>query len=163
QKSRGKSQLDTGKANSSDKDHSGRVKMSSNASYWSSPSSEDRGYYKYLCLLDLELLDDELEKEEFIGLYWLINNKPELGQISHIEAHHWSSQAIKPRGCEEARKNDWVYFRITHTTSTNVSITDCHAGNPCEFICDPRAQNHSPMIEDLYGYDWQERGKQGKA
>ncbi|GKE55113.1 hypothetical protein Tco_1490269 [Tanacetum coccineum] len=43
QKSRGKSQLDTGQANSSDKDHSGRVKTSSNASYWSSPSSEDRG------------------------------------------------------------------------------------------------------------------------
>ncbi|GJW92276.1 hypothetical protein Tco_0169829 [Tanacetum coccineum] len=37
--------------------------------------------YKYLCLLDLELLDDELEKEEFIGLYWLINNKPELGRL----------------------------------------------------------------------------------
>ncbi|GKB83136.1 copia protein [Tanacetum coccineum] len=43
QKSKGKSQLDTGKANSSDKDPSGRVKTSSNASYWSSPSSEDRG------------------------------------------------------------------------------------------------------------------------
>ncbi|GKC48273.1 reverse transcriptase domain-containing protein [Tanacetum coccineum] len=43
QKSKGKSQLDTGKANSSDKNHSGRVKTSSNASYWSSPSSEDRG------------------------------------------------------------------------------------------------------------------------
>ncbi|GJU97557.1 hypothetical protein Tco_1326828, partial [Tanacetum coccineum] len=42
-KSRGKSQLDTGKANTSDKDYSGRVKTSSNASYWSSPSSEDRG------------------------------------------------------------------------------------------------------------------------
>ncbi|GJX99136.1 reverse transcriptase domain-containing protein [Tanacetum coccineum] len=38
--------------------------------------------YKYLCLLDLELLKDELEKEEFIGLYWLINNKPELVDIS---------------------------------------------------------------------------------
>ncbi|GKB18487.1 hypothetical protein Tco_0852410 [Tanacetum coccineum] len=37
---------------------------------------------KYLCLLDLELLDDELEKEEFIGLYWLISNKPELEDIS---------------------------------------------------------------------------------
>ncbi|GJZ20005.1 reverse transcriptase domain-containing protein [Tanacetum coccineum] len=43
QKSKGKSQLDTGKANSSDKDHSGRVKMSSNASNWSRPSNEDRG------------------------------------------------------------------------------------------------------------------------
>ncbi|GJS61501.1 reverse transcriptase domain-containing protein [Tanacetum coccineum] len=52
------------------------------------------------------------------------------GQISHIKAPHWSSQAIKPRGCEEAHENDWVYSRITHTTSTNVSITDCHAGNP---------------------------------
>ncbi|GKC29846.1 hypothetical protein Tco_1037140 [Tanacetum coccineum] len=30
----------------------------------------------------LELLDDELEKEEFIGLYWFISNKPELVDIS---------------------------------------------------------------------------------
>ncbi|GJX60925.1 hypothetical protein Tco_0292315 [Tanacetum coccineum] len=38
-----KVKLDMGKANTSDKDYSGRVKTSSNASYWSSPLSEDRG------------------------------------------------------------------------------------------------------------------------
>ncbi|GJW45249.1 hypothetical protein Tco_0074048 [Tanacetum coccineum] len=39
---------------------------------------QSQPHYKYLCLLDLELLDVELEREEFIGLYWLIYNKSEL-------------------------------------------------------------------------------------
>ncbi|GJT66874.1 hypothetical protein Tco_1018354 [Tanacetum coccineum] len=34
-----------------------------------------------------------------------------------------------------------------------VTITDCHAGNPCVHICDPRVENYSPMIESLYGRD----------
>ncbi|GKF03913.1 hypothetical protein Tco_0034581, partial [Tanacetum coccineum] len=34
-----------------------------------------------------------------------------------------------------------------------VTITDCHAGNPCVHICDPRVENYSPMIENLYGRD----------
>ncbi|GJR56328.1 hypothetical protein Tco_1406849 [Tanacetum coccineum] len=34
-----------------------------------------------------------------------------------------------------------------------VTITDCHAGNPCVHICDPRVENYSPMIESLYGKD----------
>ncbi|GJW06842.1 putative reverse transcriptase domain-containing protein [Tanacetum coccineum] len=57
--------------------------------------------HKYLCLLDLELLDDELEKEEFIGLYWLINNKPELVQIYEKSHENRQKRANKDTRTEE--------------------------------------------------------------
>ncbi|GJT09470.1 reverse transcriptase domain-containing protein [Tanacetum coccineum] len=61
----------------------GRVRKEPGESYQKSKVvNSSQPNYKYLCLLDLELLDDELEKEEFIGLYWLISNKPELVDIS---------------------------------------------------------------------------------
>ncbi|GJY07525.1 hypothetical protein Tco_0374579 [Tanacetum coccineum] len=34
-----------------------------------------------------------------------------------------------------------------------VSITDCHAGNPCELPSDLTANNDLPIIEELYGQD----------
>ncbi|GJY51977.1 hypothetical protein Tco_0442824 [Tanacetum coccineum] len=52
---------------------------------------------EYLCLLDLELLDDELEKEEFIGLYWLINNKPELCMRTRRSNYPNNSNVTIPR------------------------------------------------------------------
>ncbi|GJZ38191.1 putative reverse transcriptase domain-containing protein [Tanacetum coccineum] len=39
----------------------------------------------------------------------------------------------------------------SHKRSTYVSITDCQAGNPCEFICDPRATIDSQMIDGMIG------------
>ncbi|GKC25900.1 hypothetical protein Tco_1028050, partial [Tanacetum coccineum] len=38
-----------------------------------------------------------------------------------------------------------------------VSITDCHAGNPCEISSDLTDENDLPMIGRLYGYDQEER------
>ncbi|GJV11969.1 hypothetical protein Tco_1353510 [Tanacetum coccineum] len=39
----------------------------------------------------------------------------------------------------------------SHKRSTHVSITDCQAGNPCEFICDPMATIDSQMIDGMIG------------
>ncbi|GJW73001.1 hypothetical protein Tco_0132371 [Tanacetum coccineum] len=44
-----------------------------------------------------------------------------------------------------------------------VSITGCHAGNPCELPSDLTANNDLPIIEELYGQDQKERGKQVRA
>ncbi|GKB14203.1 hypothetical protein Tco_0848126 [Tanacetum coccineum] len=38
-----------------------------------------------------------------------------------------------------------------------VTITDCHAGNPCELEIDLTAKSNSPIIEGMYGQDWKER------
>ncbi|GKD93224.1 hypothetical protein Tco_1373061, partial [Tanacetum coccineum] len=38
-----------------------------------------------------------------------------------------------------------------------VSITDCHAGNPCELPSDLTANNELPMIEGMDGKDLEER------
>ncbi|GKD31312.1 hypothetical protein Tco_1242090, partial [Tanacetum coccineum] len=32
-----------------------------------------------------------------------------------------------------------------------VTITDCHAGNPCVHICDPTAKANDPIIEGIQG------------
>ncbi|GJV29686.1 hypothetical protein Tco_1386134 [Tanacetum coccineum] len=32
-----------------------------------------------------------------------------------------------------------------------VTITDCHAGNPCVHICDPTAKSNDPIIEGIQG------------
>ncbi|GKB71556.1 reverse transcriptase domain-containing protein, partial [Tanacetum coccineum] len=47
--------------------------------------------------------------------------------------------------------------------STNVSITDCHAGIPCEIVSNPRAKINSPIIEKSYGGNQRERVEQEKA
>ncbi|GKD26857.1 hypothetical protein Tco_1233071 [Tanacetum coccineum] len=51
----------------------------------------------------------------------------------------------------------------SHKRSTYVSITDCQAGNPCEFNCDPRAIINPPIIKRMYGQDQKELGQQGKV
>ncbi|GJR83233.1 hypothetical protein Tco_0154018 [Tanacetum coccineum] len=35
-----------------------------------------------------------------------------------------------------------------------VTITDCHAGNPCVHICDPTAKANDPIIEGMDSRDW---------
>ncbi|GKA62520.1 hypothetical protein Tco_0762039 [Tanacetum coccineum] len=64
---------------------------------------------------------------------------------------------------KEAQGNVGFYSTTTHKTSTNISITDCHAGNPCEIVSDPRAKINSSIIEKLYGGDKRERVEQEKA
>ncbi|GKA30810.1 hypothetical protein Tco_0717115, partial [Tanacetum coccineum] len=51
----------------------------------------------------------------------------------------------------------------SHKRSTYVFITDCQAGNPCEFNCDPRAIINPPIIKRMYGHDLEERVEQAKG
>ncbi|GJW75106.1 integrase, catalytic region, zinc finger, CCHC-type containing protein, partial [Tanacetum coccineum] len=39
-----------------------------------------------------------------------------------------------------------------------VTITDCHAGNPCELEIDLTAKSNSPIIEGMYGLEASEEG-----
>ncbi|GJX46102.1 hypothetical protein Tco_0271292 [Tanacetum coccineum] len=52
------------------------------------------------------------------------------------------------------------YTKLCLKETQGVSITDCHAGNPCELPSDLTANNDLPIIEELYGQDQKERGKQ---
>ncbi|GJX54648.1 hypothetical protein Tco_0283017 [Tanacetum coccineum] len=50
-------------------------------------------------------------------------------------------------------RDDGFYSGYTHNESTNVTSTDCHAGNPCDYQRDPTAKIYKPMIERMYGRD----------
>ncbi|GJX32819.1 hypothetical protein Tco_0242674, partial [Tanacetum coccineum] len=52
------------------------------------------------------------------------------GQISHIKAPHWSSQAIKLRGRGKAQKEAEICIDFTHTTSTRASHRLPRSANP---------------------------------
>ncbi|GJZ09630.1 hypothetical protein Tco_0543913 [Tanacetum coccineum] len=78
--------------------------------------------------------------------------KSTLGQFS-LECHVGRQGSTKEAG---------FCTNCSHKRSTYVSITDCQAGNPCEFICDPRATIHFPMIEEMEGSDSKECGLQGR-
>ncbi|GKC02254.1 fructose-bisphosphate aldolase, class I [Tanacetum coccineum] len=51
---------------------------------------------------------------------------------------------------------DFTLLSLTEQAQTS-QITDCHVGNPCEIVCDPRVIINSPMIRRSYGYDKKER------
>ncbi|GJU01597.1 reverse transcriptase domain-containing protein [Tanacetum coccineum] len=55
------------------------------------------------------------------------------------------------------------YTKLCLKETQGVSITDCHAGNPCELPSDLTANNDLPIIEELYGQYQKERGKQVKG
>ncbi|GKD06217.1 hypothetical protein Tco_1181191 [Tanacetum coccineum] len=72
------------------------------------------------------------------------NSKPKAGKVKKVKAvvNSWSILTEKAQG---------------------VSIKDCHAGNPCELPSDLTANNDLPIIEELYGQDQKECGKQVRA
>ncbi|GJT34999.1 reverse transcriptase domain-containing protein [Tanacetum coccineum] len=58
----------------------------------------------------------------------------------------------------EKAQERWDFTLLTLTKKEQgVSITDCHAGNPCEISSDLTDENDLPMIGRLYGYDQEER------
>ncbi|GJS90601.1 hypothetical protein Tco_0773237 [Tanacetum coccineum] len=56
----------------------------------------------------------------------------------------------KAQGCV-----GFTLLALTQVTQ-GVTITDCHAGNPCVHICDPTAKANDPIIEGMDGRDCQE-------
>ncbi|GJV94072.1 hypothetical protein Tco_1541885 [Tanacetum coccineum] len=57
------------------------------------------------------------------------------------------------RGLEIAQGMGIFTLESLLEKAQGVTIMDCHAGNPCMYICDPRVENYSPMIESLYDRD----------
>ncbi|GKD53605.1 hypothetical protein Tco_1286992 [Tanacetum coccineum] len=95
-----------------------------------------------------------------------VNQWSNLGQprVLHHQTHligQYSQE--RPRWKKESTSEDGFYTQLTHKINTSVSITDCHAGNPCEIASDPTAKNELPIIERLYGYDRRERGKRPRG
>ncbi|GKB06641.1 hypothetical protein Tco_0834874, partial [Tanacetum coccineum] len=59
---------------------------------------------------------------------------------------------------DEKAQERWDFTQLILTKKEQgVSITDCHAGNPCEILSDLTDENDLPMIGRLYGYDQEER------
>ncbi|GJV89160.1 hypothetical protein Tco_1533098 [Tanacetum coccineum] len=50
-------------------------------------------------------------------------------------------------------------LRLLTKETQDVTITDCHASNPCELEIDLTAKSSSPIIEGMYGQDWKERAE----
>ncbi|GJX94371.1 reverse transcriptase domain-containing protein [Tanacetum coccineum] len=51
-------------------------------------------------------------------------------------------------------QREWKFaLQVLSEKAQGVTITDCHAGNPCVHICDPRALNHDPMIRKMNDRD----------
>ncbi|GKB88457.1 hypothetical protein Tco_0960729 [Tanacetum coccineum] len=73
-----------------------------------------------------------------------------LGILLVIQAKECHVDSKKAQGC--------VVFtlQVLSEKAQGVTITDCHAGNPCVHICDPTAKANDPIIEGMDGRDCQE-------
>ncbi|GJT99480.1 hypothetical protein Tco_1109819 [Tanacetum coccineum] len=60
---------------------------------------------------------------------------------------------------KEAQGNKAYTLEVLTKEAQPVTITDCHAGNPCELEIDLTAKSSSPIIEGMYGQDWKERAE----
>ncbi|GJV19420.1 hypothetical protein Tco_1368440 [Tanacetum coccineum] len=60
---------------------------------------------------------------------------------------------------KEAQGNKAYTLGVLTKEAQPVTITDCHAGNPCELEIDLTAKSSSPIIEGMYGQDWKERAE----
>ncbi|GJR06543.1 hypothetical protein Tco_0529527 [Tanacetum coccineum] len=86
-----------------------------------------------------------------------ITRKPsKMGKHGHEKRK--STREAKDSKPKPRKVNPWSILK-----TQGVSITDCHAGNPCELPSDLTANNDLPIIEELYGQDQKERGKQVRA
>ncbi|GKC66724.1 hypothetical protein Tco_1099322 [Tanacetum coccineum] len=76
---------------------------------------------------------------------WVITSSNKLiGANPHGECHV---------GLEIAQGMGIFTLESLSEKAQGVTITDCHAGNPCVHIYDPRVENYSLMIESLYDRD----------
>ncbi|GKA71086.1 hypothetical protein Tco_0777225 [Tanacetum coccineum] len=60
---------------------------------------------------------------------------------------------------KKAQKKGIFTLGLLTKETQGVTITDCHAGNPCELEIDLTAKSSSPIIEGMYGQDWKERAE----
>ncbi|GJY74349.1 hypothetical protein Tco_0478780 [Tanacetum coccineum] len=78
--------------------------------------------------------------------------------LTSPNAFHWLIPSREDTLDDEKAQERWDFTLLTLTKKEQgVSITDCHAGNPCEISSDLTDENDLPMIGRLYGYDQEER------
>ncbi|GJR10742.1 DNA-directed DNA polymerase [Tanacetum coccineum] len=68
--------------------------------------------------------------------------KPTLGQFSSSKSHVEEEKHIRKLK---------IALDLLSEKAQGVTITDCHAGNPCVHICDPTAKANDPIIEGIQG------------
>ncbi|GJU17021.1 hypothetical protein Tco_1144987 [Tanacetum coccineum] len=56
-------------------------------------------------------------------------------------------------GLQKHKGNGNLTLILLSKEAQAVSITDCHAGNPCELSYDPRAKIKAPIIGRMNGRD----------
>ncbi|GJT22802.1 hypothetical protein Tco_0892739 [Tanacetum coccineum] len=74
---------------------------------------------------------------------------------SHVASYlasYWLNPLSKDHGLEKKyiRKLK-IALDLLSEKAQGVTITDCHAGNPCVHICDPTAKSNAPIIEGIQG------------
>ncbi|GJW97313.1 hypothetical protein Tco_0179121 [Tanacetum coccineum] len=78
--------------------------------------------------------------------------------LTSLNAFHWLIPSREDTLDDKKAQERWDFTLLTLTKKEQgVSITDCHAGNPCEISSDLTDENDLPMIGRLYGYDQEER------
>ncbi|GKB28067.1 hypothetical protein Tco_0867468 [Tanacetum coccineum] len=85
--------------------------------------------------------------------------KEHVGRVIHHQTHPIGQSHVKNDTLDDKKAQErWDFTLLTLSKEAQaVSITDCQAGNPCEISRDLTDEIYLPMIEGLYGYDWQER------
>ncbi|GKB16735.1 reverse transcriptase domain-containing protein [Tanacetum coccineum] len=71
-----------------------------------------------------------------------------------LKYSHWPLPTRRTHvDSEENTRGSGICSKLCLKETQGVSITDCHAGNPCELPSDLTANNDLPIIEELYGHD----------
>ncbi|GKD17944.1 hypothetical protein Tco_1207102 [Tanacetum coccineum] len=61
-------------------------------------------------------------------------------------------ELVKDHGLEKKHiRKLKIALDLLSEKGQGVTITDCHAGNPCVHICDPTAKTNDPIIEGIQG------------
>ncbi|GJX94286.1 hypothetical protein Tco_0348872, partial [Tanacetum coccineum] len=88
--------------------------------------------------------------------------KPKPGKVKKsnmwsTSSQPWSTESSKSHVEEEKHiRKLKIALDLLSEKAQGVTITDCHAGNPCVHICDPTAKANDPIIEGMDGRDCQE-------
>ncbi|GKB12413.1 hypothetical protein Tco_0846336, partial [Tanacetum coccineum] len=76
-----------------------------------------------------------------------VKPKPGKGETS-LKHSHWPLPTRRTHvDSEENTRGSGICSKLCLKETQGVSITDCHAGNPCELRYDPTAHRWHPMIE----------------
>ncbi|GKB70525.1 putative ribonuclease H-like domain-containing protein [Tanacetum coccineum] len=110
---------------------------------------------------DGEDVDEHIYRSMIGSLMYLTSSRPDIMFAVHLGRVYTSPSTLIGG---DTRKNDTVDMKeaqgnkaytleVLTKEAQHVTITDCHAGNPCELEIDLTAKSSSPIIEGMYGQD----------